>query len=209
MNIINKKFIFFSLSAILLSVSLIVYAEWKEPNVNLPDEINSIDLPAVLNVSSRNQAKLGGLEVNRNGAELGIHITGQTNSGFFGIGTNTPAEKVDVIGNIGFTDFVFVNNNKGKVAERKGNKSGEILTRIDVIGNEPQMDWKPRKAWMTVHRVDIVAKDKPCIKIFPKCPDRWTESEVITVSEECLKYTTKQGPPLLYGGKLRICYKDF
>jgi hypothetical protein len=75
--------------SIVFSAAGFIYA-WTEPTSAPPDD----NVAAPLNTSSIGQSKAGGLILNTGGATYGLIIS----SGNVGIGTTTPAQKLDVYG---------------------------------------------------------------------------------------------------------------
>lgn len=90
----NLKSILQSLPAIIISTLVVAgFAfAWTEPAQNPP--LGNTAPP--LNTSSTGQSKAGGLIINTGGAATGLII----DKGNVGIGTQTPEQKLDVVGNI-------------------------------------------------------------------------------------------------------------
>lgn len=86
-NILKQSFIVMLLGAILFAAQLFAFSEPQSP----PPGANT---PAPLHVGATGQSKAGGLILNTGGANYGLIV----DQGSVGIGTQSPTQKLDVMG---------------------------------------------------------------------------------------------------------------
>lgn len=183
-------------SAIILSLvltSFVIAKAFSEPSTTDPNL--SVKVP--INVGKSYQSKLGGLGVNSGKATDGLMVVNTNSVGqeSFAIGIKTGTEKLHL---------------------REGNfriATGTLIAASDVgIPDEyltatatgTGMTWS-NIAWLNIPRVDVVtANGANCVKVWPTCPNGWTEYSQEIMSDNCP----------LYNGTYkymatRICYQNF
>lgn len=103
---------------VILAISLVNYLvlAWTEPSQTPPG--GNVNAP--INVGNTGQSKSGGLILNTGGAAIGLIV----DKGYVGIGTNSPAKKLEVKGDVLATDVC--------------NAAGACLSMLnDFIGSQP------------------------------------------------------------------------
>lgn len=119
--------IFISLFAVLALGAMIARADWSEPPAT-----GNLDAP--INLSVIGQVKTGILAVPR------LSVLGAPAKGFVGIGTETPEEKLDVIGNIQIGGLIKPLGDDGEDAQ--------ILTYKWDSAGIPRLLWDYDFAWV-------------------------------------------------------------
>jgi len=119
----NKNISFSSVVSTVIAVIAVVSiaSAWTEPAQNPPQG----NVPAPLNVSNAGQLKEGGLIINTGGAATGLIV----DKGNVGIGTQTPAQKLDINGVVKMLGF--------SMSTSAG--AGKVLTS-DASGNGTWQD---------------------------------------------------------------------
>jgi len=119
---------------IVLGGGLITIKAWTEPTVAPPGG----NIGAPINTSNIGQSKSGGLVINTGGAANGLIVQ----NGNVGIGTTSPSQKLDVVGNIRTNNQIrsdqycdYNGGNCKSVTAMGGGLSGANISVYAVAGN--------------------------------------------------------------------------
>jgi len=127
------------ISVFVFCFAIVFYAlGWTEPAVAPPG--GNVDVP--INVGGTGQSKAGGLVLNTGGAANGLIVQ----NGKVGIGTASPSQKLDVVGQIHATQDICTDAGGGKCLGTIGGGSGPItyvscevaITGTDFSGSSEQ-----------------------------------------------------------------------
>jgi hypothetical protein len=215
----NNFFLFFGNLLIFLSVSFLIVAVARAgfltPNQNPPNN----DIAEPLRIDGGGQIKDGGLVLNLQGIfDYGLSVyesPAGSGRGLVGIGTQSPSDRLHVVGNF-------------KISERDGNSNLRgIIKQVDPVnptsvgqlGNDGEvltmtapsvMEWADsveKYAWMDIQRIDI-NNTGSCVSFFPQCPgaapnqNPWTEYGIVTLKSVCDTTSFE------YGNQVRICKRE-
>jgi len=191
-----------SFVALFIAAALVAFAGWSEPTKG----VNDASLSASLNRGAIDQEKLGGLAINLNGASgenlFGLVVFGKPRTGFVGIGTANPAERLDIVGDLLIEGLI-------KPDGQPGSSVNELLT----ISSPSKISWQPDTAWLAIPKINIHTSPGNCIPVFPACSQigsDWSQfGDPVGQFSGCGPPPPLGGPPFTYGGELRICYKNF
>lgn len=207
-------------AALFFASAIVVYASWADPT-SLP---NQTSVSGLINTSSVQNYKKGGLQVNAACAPPGGCPTSQTQptqiglivdgnpslgTGKVGIGTQTPSEQLEVVGNMIVNGYLYLQNGASSNFPDKN----ELLTWVEPIGQTPTVDWVSDLGWITIQRTDIYdvnaadpGKSRGCLTVFPDCPQDWTEYAEILSGASC---SATAGTPFVVVNDYRTCEQNF
>lgn len=205
-----------SATALLAAGALIAYAGWSDPPSLAPQG----SVAGIINTSSAQQTKKGGLQVNtlcdpvvgtgcpqnQTGIQAGLIVDGDPllGTGKVGIGTFAPTEQLEVVGNMIVNGYLRLEHQ----SSINFPDDGEVLTWIEPAGATPYADWTPDLSWMTIQRIDMYDPGRGCVTVFPVCPagTAWLEYSVIQSGDLC---AATQTTPFVTMNDYRTCYQDF
>jgi len=186
MSLIKQSISLAVLGAILFTFQLFAFTE---PSANPPLG----NVPAPLNVGSSGQSKSGGLILNTGGASYGLIV----DQGSVGIGTQSPTQKLDVIGYIRGATGLCIGGDC-----RTGWPTGEVNTdnqTLSVSGQQMSISGGNSVTLPPGRRAWVSLTQHPCNWGIPGCPSGYILYEI----------TPFNNPVCDEPQRVTICYKDY
>ncbi|PIR88951.1 MAG: hypothetical protein COU07_03595 [Candidatus Harrisonbacteria bacterium CG10_big_fil_rev_8_21_14_0_10_40_38] len=199
---ISSRFII-SVFAFLISGVLAVYAFSEPTNTDYNQSI-----PSTLNNGSVTQHKLGNLILNSQnwfGEGLIVYDFNNPQDAKFGIGTENPSERLQVLGDVFVSGVINVLNSGGL----DYGQDNQFLLRV----RNNQMDWDFSSAWLSIPQIMTVDTNGNCTVAIADCPTDWTvpDSRIWNEYASSVVYLNNcpLTPGVYIGRQAKLCYRAY